>query len=297
MRQRDYPGSELTIEETLEPGVNYDRYIVSYLSEGLKLYGLLTIPHGEPPPQGWPAIIFNHGFIPPNVYRTTERYEPHMDTFARHSYVLLRPDYRGHGDSQGRPSGAYGSPDYTVDVLNALASLRRHPQVDAERIGMWGHSMGGQITLRAMVVDGDIRAGVIWAGVVGSYPDLLRHWRRDATFFTPTPDPTTGPRGWRQRLVADYGTPQENPEFWASISPNSYVAELSGPIQLHHGDADEDVPVILSELLEAEMQAAGVYVDLWVYEGDDHNITNWFNFAMERSLIFFDRFVKQHKTS
>ncbi len=291
MRARDYPGSDLTVEETLEAGANYDRFIVSYRSDGLKIYALMTLPHGPTPPNGWPVIIFNHGYIPPAIYRTTERYEPHIDNLARHQYIILRPDYRGHGESEGRPGGAYGSPDYTVDVLNALASIRRHPQADAQRIGMWGHSMGGQITLRAMVVDPGIRGGVIWAGVVGSYPDLLRHWRRDGG-FTPTPDPTTGPRGWRQRFIADYGGPNENPEFWASISPNSYVHELSGPVQLHHGDADEEVPVILSELLEGEIQAVGGYVDLWVYEGDDHNITGWFNFAMERTLIFFARFVK-----
>lgn len=46
MRQGTYPGSDLTFEETLEPGVNYDRYIVSYLSEGNKIFALLTIPWG-----------------------------------------------------------------------------------------------------------------------------------------------------------------------------------------------------------------------------------------------------------
>ena len=291
MRQRDYPGSEITIEERLQPGAEYDRYIVSYLSEGYKIYALLTVPWGEQPASGWPVIIFNHGFIPPTVYRTTERYEPHIDTFARHDYIVLRPDYRGHGDSEGNANGGYGSPDYTVDVLNALASIKTYPAADPNRIGMWGHSMGGQITLRAMVVADDIRAGVIWAGVVASYPDLLTRWRRDGG-PTPTPDPLREPRGWRQRLSATYGTPQENPAFWASISPNSYVADLSGPLQLHHGDADEEVPVALSQLLEAEIQAVGLPVDLWVYEGDDHSLSDWFSFAMRLSVMFFDRHVK-----
>ncbi len=296
MRQRDYPGSEIVVEETLEPGANYDRYIVSYLSDGNKIYALMTLPRGERPATGWPVIIFNHGYIPPQAYQTTEEYQPHIDTYARHEYIVLRPDYRGHGNSEGEARGAYGYPDYTVDVLNALASIQRFPEADANRVGMWGHSMGGQITLRAMVVADDIRAGVIWAGVVGSYPDLLARWRRSGG-FTPTPDPTRGPRGWRQRLIAEYGTPQENPDFWASISPNSYLTELSGPLQLHHGDADEIVPVELSQLLEAEMQAADRYVDLWVYEGDDHNLNNWFNFAMRISLIFFDRYVKSYDGS
>ncbi|UCC62296.1 MAG: hypothetical protein JSV36_16175, partial [Anaerolineae bacterium] len=63
MRQQAYPGSDITIEETLEPGSNYDRYLASYLSEGLKIYALLTVPQGEKPESGWPVVIFNHGYI------------------------------------------------------------------------------------------------------------------------------------------------------------------------------------------------------------------------------------------
>ena len=58
MRRRDYPGSPLTIEETLEPGDNYDRFIASYLSDGNKIYALLTVPHGARPATGWPIIVF-----------------------------------------------------------------------------------------------------------------------------------------------------------------------------------------------------------------------------------------------
>ena len=83
LREGIYPGSEIIFEETLEPGVNYNRYYVSYLSEGLRQYGLLTIPYGETPPTGWPAIVFNHGYIPPDQYRTTERYIAYVDWLAR----------------------------------------------------------------------------------------------------------------------------------------------------------------------------------------------------------------------
>ena len=48
LREQEYPGSDLVIEQTLAPGSNYDRYYASYFSEGLKQYGLLTVPHGEP---------------------------------------------------------------------------------------------------------------------------------------------------------------------------------------------------------------------------------------------------------
>src|SRR5574341_1807766 len=178
LRAREYPGSDIVIETVLEPGVNYSRYYVSYLSEGLKIYALMTVPNGEKPATGWPVVIFNHGFIPPAVYRTTERYIAYVDLIARNGYIVFRSDYRGHDRSEGVAGGAYSRPDYTVDVLNAVASMKRYPGVDPNRIGMWGHSMGGYITLRSMVITKDIKAGVIWAGVVASYPDLISRWRR-----------------------------------------------------------------------------------------------------------------------
>ena len=209
MRQQSYPGSEIVIEQKLQAGANYQRYIASYLSEGLKQYGLLTVPNGTPPATGWPAIIFNHGYIPPEQYRTTERYVAYMDGFARNGYIVFKPDYRGHDKSEGDAAGGYGSPDYTIDVLNALASIKRYPSVDPNRIGMWGHSMGGSITLRSMVISKDIKAGVIWSGVVASYPDMLANWRR-----RPGSIPATVPqraRRWRDDFVQQYGTPGAKP--------------------------------------------------------------------------------------
>jgi hypothetical protein len=148
MRQQAYPGSDIVIEQTLAPGANYNRYIASYRSEGLKIYALLTVPFGEKPATGWPVIIFNHGFIPPEIYRTTERYVAYVDGFARNGYIVFRSDYRGHGFSEGESGSSRGSPGYTIDVLNAVASMKRYPNADPARIGMWGHSMGGLLTLR-----------------------------------------------------------------------------------------------------------------------------------------------------
>jgi len=240
------------------------------------------------------VIVFNHGYIPPDEYRTTERYVAYVDAIARSGYIVLRSDYRGHDRSEGEATGGYGTPDYTIDVLNAVSAIKDYPDADPERIGMWGHSMGGQITLRVMVVTDDIKAGVIWAGVVASYPDMLEHWTRRYTDRpTPTPDPDHPQRRrWRQDLIEIYGTVEENPAFWASISPSIYVGDLSGPIQLHHGTADDSVPVEFSETLYAQIQQAGKPVELYTYKDDNHNISANFATAMARSIQFFDRYVK-----
>lgn len=295
LRQQEYPGSEIVIEQKLAAGSNHDRYIASYLSEGLKIYALLTVPRGQAPATGWPVIIFNHGYIPPREYRTTERYVAYVNGFATQGYIVFRPDYRGHGNSEGAATGAYGSPGYVIDVLNAVTSMKGYPGADPDRIGMWGHSMGGWITLRAMVVSPDIKAGVIWGGVVAAYEDLLEHWRRNRPGVLPGAPPvaSTSRSNWRTSLVAEYGEPDDNLAFWRSLSPNHFLTDLNGPIQLHHAQGDASVPVKLSELLYEQGQAAGMPIELFSYPGDNHNISGNFGRAMASSVAFFDRWVKQ----
>ena len=159
--------------------------------------------------------------------------------------------------------------------------------VDPNRIGMWGHSLGGFITLRAMVVSKDIKAGVIWAGVVANYDDLINNWRRPIPSSVPS-----GARRWRQALIDEFGTPKENPEFWKLLSANSFLKDISGPVQLHHGTADASVPIEFSRTLEKQLKEAGKTVELYEYPGDDHNIAANFNIAVERSVEFFNKYLR-----
>ncbi len=292
MRSQECPGSEITIEQTLPSGSNYSKYIASYKSDGLKIYTLLTIPKGEKPIAGWPVIILNHGYIPPTQYRTTENYAGYTDAFSRNGYIVLKPDYRGHGNSEGDPEGAYYSPAYTVDVLNALSSVKKYPDADPNRIGMWGHSMGGSIALRAMVVrPSDIKAGVIWAGVVASYDDLANNWRRNTPFMLSQREQAVR-RPSRQALIDKYGSFDQNPEFWRSIAPISFVGDTQGPIQIHHGTSDTEVPLLFSQRLNDALGSAGKTYEFYTYTGDDHNISNNLSLALNRSVEFFDKYVK-----
>ena len=76
------------------------------------------------------------------------------------------------------------------------------------------------------------------------------------------------------------------------ISANSYLADLSGPIQLHHGTEDEDVPLEFSATLYGQILATNMPVEFYSYEGDNHNISISFDIAMQRTIEYFDLYLK-----
>lgn len=280
--------SKITFEIKLDSGENYDQFIVSYPSEGLKIFALLTIPIGDAPPTGWPVIVFNHGYIPHYEYTSTGYYEQYVEAFASAGYIVLMPDYRGHGESEGEALGVYSVPDYTIDVLNAVSAIKGYRFADPDRMGMWGHSMGGYITLRAMVVDPDIKAGVIWGGVVASYADLCEYWFKCG-------DHLSGKNfADSSGVMAAMGPPTESPDFWSAASANTYLSELNTPLQLHHSEYDKTVPAKLSRILYDELIAIDAEVELYLYPSTDHNIATYvyFDEAMQRTLDFFKMHLK-----
>lgn len=295
MRARSYPGSEITIEKTLPDGNNYRQYIASYMSDGLKIFALLAIPMGERPKNGWPVILFNHGYIPPETYQTNPsvgQYATYVPVFAEKKYIVFKPDYRGNGNSDGRPEGAYYSPAYATDDLNAFSSIKKYKDADSTRIGVWGHSLGGNITLRDLVVNTtDIKAAVIWGGVVGSYDDLMNNWQRRVR-FVPSQREMANRNSSRSKIISEHGTPQSNPDFWNSIDPTYFVNDITAPVQIHTGADDEVVPVAFSQSLYDKLKTAGKTTEFYSYPGGDHNISQDFNLAMQRSVEFFDKYLK-----
>lgn len=293
MRAQSYPGSQISQVRTLPAGSNYTQSVVSYQSEDLKIHALLTVPSGKAPVGGWPAIIFNHGYIQPTEYRSDEKYVAYVDSFARNGYVVLKSDYRGHGLSEGRPEGAYFSPAYTVDVLNAVGAVKTLSYVNKDKIGMWGHSLGGNITQRAVTIIPDIKAAVVWGGVVSSYSDMYELWFNQRQR---TPEASAQiQEHWRVRRIDFtklHGTPDSNPAFWNAIDPMAHLNYFNTPVQLHHARGDETVNYRLSEELAKTLTKAGKPNELYLYEGDNHNISTNFNTAMERSIEFFDTYLK-----
>ncbi len=292
MRAASYPGGDFALERTLPEKPAYRQYVASFRSEGLKQYGLLAIPKTERPEGGYPAILFLHGYIPPAEYRTTERYVAYVDDLAESGYIVFKPDYRGHGSSEGRADGGFRERHYTVDALNALGAMKRMKEIDAARIGVWGHSLGGQVGLRVMVTSGDIRAGSLWAGVVPRYSDILAAGPRTPSGIA-TPGYILRAKALLKSALGDVA-PTEG--LLRAITPNLRLDLLAGPVQLHHSTLDHSVPYEYSVALARDLEAAGKSGGFFTYKGDDHNLAKDYAVAMKRTLEFFDRELKTRRT-
>jgi len=292
MRIRTYPGSNITIEQTLSPMPTYNRYIASYESDGFKIYTLLLVPKGTKPVNGWPVIVLNHGYITPELYTPDGNYIAYADAFARNGYIVFKPNYRGNGKSKGAPTSTYYSPDYTVDDLNAIASIKKYPDANPGKIGVWGHSMGGQITLKDLVINTkDIKAAVIWGGVVGLYNDIINNWQ-DRVSYQPTAEDMALRLQNLSNLEGMYGTPQTNPAFWNSVDPNSYLKDITAPLQIDVGLADTEVPPDFSTGLYTRMKVVRKVVQYYEYPGSNHDINQSFTLAMQRTISFFNSYLK-----
>ena len=175
------------------------RQEVLYRSGSNRISGLLTVPEGRGP---FPAVVINHGYVPPASYRTGQGFQRESAALAEAGYVALQTDYRGYANSDGTPALDRESwIGYTEDAVNAVSTLRGLPVVDGRRIAMIGRSVGGGVTMNVLVTHpGLVKAAVLLSPVSSSFadnlpilslgrtmrssaqskpePHLLRHWRR-----------------------------------------------------------------------------------------------------------------------
>jgi dipeptidyl aminopeptidase/acylaminoacyl peptidase len=291
LREQTYT-SQLSELETAFDGSNYTAYTTSYTSDGLKINGLLTRPNGESPSGGWPAIVFVHGYIPPASYETQgQAYSSYVDYLASNGFVVFKIDLRGHGQSEGEPGGAYYASDYIIDVMNAYSALENASFVNPKTIGLWGHSMAGNVLMRTWAAKKQIPAVVIWAGAVYTYEDMLQYRITDAS-YQPAANSTERMRR-RQQIYEKYGSPSAKVKFWQEVAPVSYLTELKGAIQIHHAVDDDVVNIGYSRNLNTLLEKTSVPHEFYEYTSGGHNISGAsYTEAMQRTVEFYTTHLK-----
>ena len=253
----------------------YTRQEVRYRSGDLTISGLLFVPDGRGP---HPAVVLNHGYIEPSVYRNGQGMPREQDYLARRGYVVLHTDYRGHAGSDN-VSGIELELrlGYARDAIAAVKALRELDEVDPDKIGMLGRSMGGGVTMNALVAEPDIvKAAVIHSSVSSRFIDNFRRWT----------EPNRSAAG--SAIVRRWGSVDDNPTFWADLSPRSYASRVEAKLLMVHGALDESCPVGWARATERAFTRAGADVELVVYNREGHTFAREWADKMRRTVAFLD---------
>lgn len=277
-------GTGLTLDVRTESNAAYDKYNIHYLSNGLKITGVFLMPKGAGP---FPLLILNHGHIDTAVYTQGRGLKREQDSLARAGFAVLHTDYRGHAGSDKSPmpedDSVYdGNLEYAMDSANAILAVRaaKLPRVDATKVGMLGHSMGGGVTLAVLTGRPDlVSAAVLYAPVHADAWENFDRWRRL--------------RDEGDRTIEKFGTRAEHPEIWDALSPKTYLKNIVAPVLLFQGGKDNDVPEAWSDTLDVFMKAAGRDIEYVEYPDEPHEfIRKWPDF-MERTAAFFHDHLAQ----
>lgn len=277
LRKISARGKSFKIERIISRTSAYQKLQISYKSGDLNISGVMNVPLSKPPADGFPILILNHGLIHPSVYFSGRGSKREQDFFARHNYITIHPDYRGLAKSSPNPKIHHDFyVGYTQDAVALIDALRGlNPKVfDFKRIGMWGHSMGGGIAARVMVLRPEVRAFVLFAPISADVEDNFYELSKEEV-------------EWLHQTYGGQGS-----EVYRKMSPIEYFADVSSPVQLHHGAGDKDVPIEFSEKMYATLTSLGKKAEFFKYQSEEHEFGEAWQVAAERSLQFFDKYVK-----
>jgi uncharacterized protein len=230
--------------QAADPGVNGQA--VSFTNEdGLRLDGWYA-----PPDEDGAALVLVHG-------HAAERgqYRQEIAALTARGYGVLVFDLRNHGTSEGEvTSMGY----YEIgDVRAAFDFLAAQPEVNPERIALYGHSMGAATAVRSMARIPQARALLITAGFA-DFADLARDGVRIRTGLPGTP--------FAEIIVWMTGRMAGADLF--TLNPEEDIAQIAPrPVMIVHGDLDVVVPVTHGERLYA---AAGEPKTLHIIPGAGH---------------------------
>lgn len=312
LRQRGYQSGSVTVVGLIEETKDFASYLIEYPSDGLNIRGVMQVPtRGEPP---WPVIVMNHGWFSRSVFRSGDGTARAAEYLNTRGYLTIAPDYRSWGTSDVGPSLFYSG--LAIDVVNLLLAIPSIPQADAARVGLWGHSMGGAVTMKALTIVGEnpsmgadpahplVRAAVLYSTVSADQADALTRWgpgcfgdilAGESRMDCNSSDALLS--DLPAEVLAAYSRAAGDPDMLKLVSPINYLEYVTVPVQINYGTWDGEelsgTPPEWSVKLAQAFLDAGKPVKLIAYEEQRHSFVNeaWYRF-MENAAKFFDQYVK-----
>jgi dipeptidyl aminopeptidase/acylaminoacyl peptidase len=253
-------------------------------ADGMPIHGQLFLPRDMKPGERRPAVLFFHGGSRRQMllgwhylsyYHNTYALNQHL---ASRGYIVMSVNYRsgtGYGLEfrEALNYGASGASEFN-DVLGAGLYMKARPDVDPQRIGLWGGSYGGFLTAMGLARASDLFAAGV--DVHGAHD-----WNVVIKNFVPSYDPT--PEIARRNFEA---------------SPMAYVGGWRSPVLLIHGDDDRNVPFSESVELAEALRKQGVTFEQLVFPDEIHGFLrheSWLR-AFKAAADFFDRHLKGKRT-
>ena len=253
---------------------------ITYESDGLKIRGYLAYPtdateRSESSGDALPCLVYNRGGNRDFGAVTDERAIAMGTGIAGWGYVLFASNYRGSTGSEG--TDEFGGDD-VHDIVNGIKVLDQLDFADGSRIGMWGHSRGGLMTLLALMQTDRVAAAV----VSGAASDM-----RAGVEARPEMETNV-----LAEMVPDWEANRE--AELEKRSPVRRVDELPRdvPIFVAHGTADWRVNPRESIALAAALLDAKIPFRLGLYEGADHGISEHRDEFRADVRAWLDRFVR-----
>jgi len=276
LREHDYQGGEIQVGDMINETDVYTSYLISYPSDGLTITGVMQIPKvGKEP---FPVIVMNHGFFSRAVYASGDGTDRAAEFLNRHGYLTLSSDYRSWGDSDVGYSLFYSG--LVIDVINLLDAIPTIPQADPERIGMWGHSMGGGVTLKVLTITAgrvvlpapvtqtqasgskervaqssqgktggpEIKAAVLYSTVSADDADIIARWGPGCIGDYLEGERLYGcnssdilPLDLPPGLIQAYKEAARDPDLLRQVAALHYLDDVSAPVQINYGTEDGQV--------------------------------------------------------
>ncbi len=303
LRHHKFQSGPIWIEKTLGRTVDYTSYLISYTSDGLKITGVMQIPRQGKPP--FPVILMDHGYFNREEFKPGSGTDRAAEYLNKHGYLTLASDYRSWGGSDIGPSLYYSG--LAIDVINLLNALPSVREADIKRVGIWGHSMGGAVTMKVLTIDSRIRAAVLYSTVSADNADPIQRWglgcigdilagEHDLNCNSSDVIPLDLPPD----LIQAYYAASRDATLLQETSPLYHLNLVTAPIEINYGTNDGKIsagtPPDWSKKLYNALVAAGKDAHIYGYDGEFHSfVGDAWNAFMERSARFFDQYVKNAK--